>query len=129
MESAGTIELVLGSGYDLRVDFGLPDSPALVTDSAPPLGQGAGPDAEKLLMAAVGNCLSTSLAFALRKYKNDVTLRTAVTGTLARNEQNRLRMHSLAVDLHLGSPAAAYEHLDRALAQFEELCIVTQSVR
>lgn len=29
----------------------------------------------------------------------------------------------------LGVPAAQLEHLDRALAQFEEFCTVTQSVR
>ena len=47
-----TIELVLQSDYRFEVDFRMPGVPTLVTDSTAPLGQGAGPDSEKLLLAA-----------------------------------------------------------------------------
>ena len=46
-----------------------------------------------------------------------------------RNAENRLRINSMQVVLTLGQPAAALQHLDRALAQFEDFCTVTQSVR
>lgn len=130
METVGTVTLVLQHDYEFEVDFGLPGAPPLRTDATPPLGHGAGPDSERLLMAAVGNCLSASLAFSLRKFKNDaVPIRTAVEASLARNDHGRLRVQGLSVDLRLGVPAADLRLLDRALAQYEDFCVVTQSVR
>ena len=35
----------------------------------------------------------------------------------------------MAVDIQLGRPGAEMEHLERVLAQFEDFCVVTQSVR
>lgn len=130
MEALGTVTLSLVSDYQFNVDFGLADVPALTTDATPPLGRGLGPDSEKLLMAAVGNCLSASLAFSLRKFKNEaVSMRTTIDGQLARNEQGRLRMHSISVVIHLGAPVASLRLAERALAQYEDFCVVTQSVR
>ena len=40
-----------------------------------------------------------------------------------------MRIKTIDVVLKLGQPAAALQHLDRALAQFEDFCTVTQSVR
>jgi organic hydroperoxide reductase OsmC/OhrA len=83
-----------------------------------------------LLMAAVGNCLAASLAFALRKFKNEnVPLRSSVEGRVMRNEQGRQRMHSIDVVIHLGVPAATLRLAQRAIDQFEDFCVVTQSVR
>ncbi len=125
-----TITLSLQSGYQFEVDFGVPGAPRLVTDASPPLGQGADPDAEKLLMAAVANCLSASLLFSLRKFKNDtVAMHTTATAELVRNEQGRLRGGRINAEIRLGVPAAELKQLDRALAQFEDFCVVTQSVR
>jgi organic hydroperoxide reductase OsmC/OhrA len=129
-EDTSTIELVLQSGYRFEVDFALPGVPRLVTDSPAPLGQGAGPDAEKLLISAVANCLSSSLLFSLRKFKNELmALRTTASGQLVRNEQGRLRVGSIQVEIRLEVPAGALKQLDRALLQFEDFCVVTQSVR
>lgn len=128
MNLAGPVTLTLEADYRFKVDFGLPDVPLLATDAAPPLGHG--PDSELLLMASVANCLSASLAFSLRKFRNDkVPMRTTVQGKLARNELGRLRMDSIAVDIRLGVPAANLRLLERALAQYEDFCVVTQSVR
>jgi len=130
VETLQPIRLKLRNGYRFDVDFGLGNAPALTTDASPPLGQGTGPDSEMLLMAAVGNCLSASLAFSLRKFRNEgVSMQTTVDGQLSRNEQGRLRVHSIRVSMHLGVPVASLRLAERALAQYEDFCVVTQSVR
>jgi len=130
METLRPIRLTLDAGYQFNVDFGLSGVPDLRTDATPPLGQGAGPDSEMLLMAAVGNCLSASLAFSLRKFKNEaVPIQTTVDGQLTRNEQGRVRMGSVTVTMRLGVPVASLRLAERALAQYEDFCVVTQSVR
>jgi hypothetical protein len=40
-----------------------------------------------------------------------------------------LRVGRMRVDIHLGTAAAGLRSLDRVLAQFEDFCVVTQSVR
>ena len=125
-----TIELVQQSDYRFEARFDDPDIPVLLTDEAPPLGGNAGPSPVRLLAVAVANCLAASLLFAMRKFKNDPgLLRTVATVHMARNPQNRLRVGRIAVDLHLGTSASAITMLDRVLGQFEEFCVVTQSVR
>jgi organic hydroperoxide reductase OsmC/OhrA len=101
-----------------------------VTDETSPLGGDAGPNPSRLLAAAVANCLSASLLFALRKFKNAPAALTAKARcTMTRNEHGRWRVTRIAVDLSLADAAGVLEHLDRALAQFEDFCIVTESVR
>jgi organic hydroperoxide reductase OsmC/OhrA len=125
-----TTELTWQADYRFEVDFRHPGAPLLVTDATPPLGAGAGPDAEQLLLAAVANCLSSSLVFALRKFKNEpFPMRAVADAKLVRNEQNRLRVGSIDVEIRLGVAAGALKMLERALAQFEDFCVVTQSVR
>ena len=83
-----------------------------------------------MLAVSVANCLAASLLFALRKYKNDPgQLAAKARATLARNEQGRWRVARIAVDLDLGQAETDLAHVDRALAQFEDFCTVTQSVR
>ncbi len=78
----------------------------------------------------MGQCLSSSLLFALRKYKQEPgPLRTEVEVVEGRNDAGRQRVLGLQARIHLGVEASTLEHLDRALASFEEFCTVTQSVR
>ena len=104
--------------------------PLLHTDEHPPLGKGAGPTPDQLLAAAVGNCMSASLLFALRKFKQaPEPLRTEVELTTGRNEANRLRVQRIVVRITLGVAASSLQHLDRVLSQFEAFCTVGESVR
>ena len=125
-----TIELVRASDYRFEARFDDPKIPVLLTDETPPLGANAGPSPVRLLAVAVANCLAASLLFAMQKYKNDPgALRAVATVLLTRNPQNRLRVGRIAVDLHLGASSESIARLDRILGQFEEFCVVTQSVR
>ena len=114
--------------YQFEILFG-EGVPALVGDEPAPLGKGQGPSPVQLLAAAVGNCLSDSLLFALRKFKQTPEpIQCDVTAEVGRNAEGRLRVLSLKAVLTLGVPAAKLEHLDRVLSQFEAFCTVTQSV-
>ena len=126
--SAVIVSLTQEKDYAFSNDFGA--GVVVRSDEPPPLGAGSGPSPVGLLAAAVGNCLAASLLFALRKYKQAPDpIRARVEADVDRNEQNRLRVRALKVRIDLGVPAATLQHLDRALAQFEEFCTVTASVR
>jgi len=123
-----SVALTQEQNYAFSNDFGA--GVVLRSDEPAPLGAGAGPSPVGLLAAAVGNCLAASLLFALRKYKQrPEPIRARVEAEVGRNEQNRLRVLGMKVRIDLGVPAAGLEHLDRALAQFEDFCTVTASVR
>jgi uncharacterized OsmC-like protein len=116
--------------FQFSIRFEGSDLAPLLTDEPPPLGGGAGPNPSLLLLASVGNCLAASLLFALRKFRNTPgKLRASVTGEWARNEAGRWRIPRATVTLHLPEGAESYQRLDRVLAQFEDFCVVTESVR
>ena len=123
------VQLKQEADYRFGLEFG-GDIPVLYGDEPPPLGKASGPSPTQLLASAVGNCLSNSLLFALRKFKQKPEpIHTEVEATIDRNAENRLRVLGIAVRLNVGVPGETLEHLDRVLAQFEEFCTVTQSVR
>ena len=127
-ESNVRITLHQQQDYRFQVDFGEGIAP-LQADEPAPLGTGQGPSPVQLLAAAVGNCLSDSLLFALRKFKQaPEPLHCTVDAEVGRNEQKRLRVLKMTAALHLGVPASSLEHLNRVLDQFEAYCTVTQSV-
>jgi uncharacterized OsmC-like protein len=114
--------------YQFKIEFG-GTVPAVLGDEPAPLGQGLGPSPVQLLAAAVGNCLSDSLLFALRKFKQQPEPITCeVQAEVGRNPEGRVRVLSIHATLILGVPAASLAHLDRVLGQFEAFCTVTQSV-
>lgn len=124
------LTLDLQHDYAFTAEFGLPGVPPLTLDEPPPLGAGDGPNAARLIAAAVGNCLAASLLFCLRKSRIQLKqLHAAVEGTLVRNERGRLRIGEIQVRL---APEVAPEDRDRmgrCLELFEDFCIVTESVR
>ncbi len=115
--------------FRFSIDFG-PDIATLVADEPAPVGEGAGPSPTHLLAAAVANCLSASLLFAVRKFKEDPgKIAATAVCDIGRNEKNRLRVTGIRVSITLGAEPETLSHLDRALAQFEDFCTVSQSVQ
>ncbi|MEZ5652532.1 MAG: OsmC family protein [Burkholderiaceae bacterium] len=128
MEGQISVTLTQGEGYRFDIDFG-EGRPLLTADEPPPLGEGAGPAPNHLLAAAVGNCLSASLHFAMSKYKQDHGgMRTTSAARVGRNERGRLRIVGIDVEIHFGVNADALQHLERILDQFEDFCTVSMSV-
>lgn len=104
--------------------------PALLLDEPPPRGDGEGPNAARLLVAAVGNCLSASALFCLRKARVPVTgMRTGVRATLARNEVGRIRIAGIRVSIEADVPDEDQARSARCVDLFEDFCLVTESVR
>ena len=127
-ESNESVRLTQARDYQFDIHFGDAIAP-LRGDEPAPLGEGSGPSPVQLLAAAVGNCLSNSLLFALRKYKQaPEPMTTEVVAEIGRNAENRLRVQTIRATLKLGVPAASLDHLERVLASFENFCTVTQSV-
>lgn len=127
-ETRESVRLTQERDYRFRIDFG-EGIPAIHGDEPPPLGGRSGASPVQLLAAAVGNCLSDSLLFALRKFKqNPEPIHCEVVANVGRNAENRLRVLALHAKITLGVPAAQLQHLDRVLATFETYCTVTQSV-
>lgn len=115
--------------YRFLIDFG-EEIPQMVSDEPPPIGDNAGPSPERLLAAAMANCLCSSLLFAINKFKGDPgKVSATATCETGRNDSNRLRITHVKVDIVLGAKPDDLPHLDRALAQFEDFCTVSQSVR
>jgi uncharacterized OsmC-like protein len=128
--SETTIHVQLKQKQDYQFDIHFGGAvPVIMGDEPAPLGAGQGPSPVQLLAAAVGNCLSDSLLFALRKFKQAPEPITCdVTAEVGRNAEERMRVLGIRAVLTVGVPAASLEHLDRVLSQFESYCTVTQSV-
>ena len=123
------VQLTQEKDYRFQVAFddGVPE---LTVDEPPPLGSATGPSPVQLLTAAVGSCLSDSLLFALRKFKQSPEpMHCEVQADVGRNPEGRMRVLRMKAVLTLGVAADQLTNLDRALDQFEEFCTVTQSVR
>lgn len=113
--------------YVFQVDFG--EFGNMITDEDAPLGTGEGPNPARMLAAAVVNCLTASLLFAIRKHKGDPgDVSATIQGSITRVDK-RMRIESLDATLQLNGDSSAIVDLDKALKQFEDFCTVTQSVR
>ena len=126
-----TFTLEQQEGYEFRVKFDWPDVAELVVDEPEPLGRKRGPNAARLVAAAVANCLSASLVFCLQgKFKqNPGPIKAQVSGRLERNDRGRYRIEGIDVAIALSDEAGAIQHFDRCAEQFEDFCIVTESIR
>ena len=125
------LELEQLSGYEFKVKFDNPQFSELRLDEPAPLGSDKGPNAARLIAAAVANCLSASLLFCLSgKFRQPIApLRTRVHAELARNDKGRVRIGRMDVTIRLAEAVDDIAHAQRCFAQFEDFCVVTESVR
>lgn len=126
-EKTFRVHLDLLEDYVFKIDFD--EYGYILSDEPAPLGSGEGPNPARLLAAATANCLCASLLFALRKKKQrPQDISAEATGQIERVD-GRWRISRLDVVLSLDDTVLDRDILDQALAQFEDFCIVTQSVR
>jgi len=125
-----SVDLHRTEHFQFDVTFDDPSWGGLRLDEPEPLGEGRGPNASRLLGAAIGNCLGASLLFCLQKAHVEVTgLAAHVEGVLERNEKGRMRIGSVNVVLRPNVDGVPPERLSRCIDIFEDFCLVTQSVR
>ncbi len=130
MDTEFQIELRQQADYRFEIRFDNPAIAPLVCDETAPVGNDAGPSPARLLAAALAQCLASSLLFAMRKFHSaPEPVRAVATVRFGRNPAKRLRVTHIAVDLHIGVAGAGVPMLARILDQFEDFCVVTQSVR
>ncbi|MCL5677747.1 MAG: OsmC family protein [Candidatus Thermoplasmatota archaeon] len=131
MDEKPKVEIDLLHDYVFRVSFPDADGTTLVMDEPEPLGRLEGPNASRVLAAAIGNCLSASLAFCLRKSRIDVKgIHTEVKPTLERNKEGYWRVTRMDVKVEPAlDPEAEEARVKRCMEIFENYCVVTGAVR
>jgi uncharacterized OsmC-like protein len=123
-------KLRLIEGYKFDVDFDVDYLPNLVADEPKPIGEGSGPNAPRLLSAAVGQCMSSSLIYCLKKARIPINnIETTVKTNLFKNEKGRTRIKSIDIQILLKINEEHKTRLNRCLTIFEDYCTVTQSIR
>jgi uncharacterized OsmC-like protein len=116
--------------YEFRVKFDKEQFEDFLMDEPPPVGGDTGPNAPRLLAAAVGNCLSASLLFCARKSRVDVDgLHTEVSVHYTRNEKGRIRIGKIDVAIEPKIDRSEPDKAQRCLELFQDYCVVTESVR
>lgn len=124
-----TIQVEQVDAYEFLVRFDKEQFAPLRLDEPAPLGHDAAPNASRILAAAIGNCLSASLVFCLKKANvTTAGVRADVSVEIVRNEARRLRVGKVDVTLHTTLPPD-HPALVSCLPLFEDFCVVTQSVR
>lgn len=128
--SSAVVQVTQADAYRFVVSFPGNDFEPIVGDEPAPLGKDGGPNPVRILGAAIGNCLAASLTFCLGKRGVKVAhgISAKVTLEVARNEQKRLRVGRVKVDLVAPADVPA-EALEACRDVFEDFCTVTQSVR
>ena len=123
-------KLQLIDNYKFNTEFDVDYMPNIILDETKPDGEGTGPNPTRLLSAAVGHCMSSSLIFCLKKARVKINdLQTTVTTNLFRNNQKRLRIKSIEIQIQLEVNEEDKHRVPRCLKLFEDYCTVTQSIR
>jgi organic hydroperoxide reductase OsmC/OhrA len=125
-----TISIDQTEGYEFLVKFDKDSFAALVMDEPPPLGADKGPNAARVLAAAIGNCLSASFLFCARKAHIPLgPIHTEVKVQIVRTTNRRLRVGKVEVLIDPHLQEAEREKARRCVELFEDFCVVSQSVR
>lgn len=123
-----TVELV--KDYLFKATF--PGSgTTLIMDEPPPLGKLEGPNASRVLSAAVANCLSASLAFCLRKSRVELQgMRAEAEPVIERNKEGYWRITKINVNIKPEIAETSDQNkVKRCLDIFEKYCVATGAVR
>ena len=129
-EKSIVTKLHLIDGYKFDAEFDVDYLPNLLLDETKPDGEGTGPNPPRLLSAAVGHCMSSSLIFCLKKARVTVEdLQTTVTTNMYRNENQKRRIKSIDIQINLKVKKEDQQRVPRCLKLFEDYCTVTQSIR
>ena len=129
-EKVFSVSMKREEGFVFKVDFGIPSANNLIMDEPDPVGENKGPNASKVLAAAMGNCLSASLMFCLQRARAEVgDIETRVEGKLMRNENGRWRILEVNVEIIPEIDLDKFQsQYNRCMDLFEDFCIVSQSV-
>lgn len=125
-------DMYLEGNYKFHITFDLPNVPEFLMDEPPEIGgDGAGPNAARVVAAGVGDCLSASLIFCLRKMKIPIKdFRTHVKAVVERNTEGLLRLSHIYVTI---KPKIGKEYekknLERCMNIFQKYCIVSDAIR
>ena len=123
-------KLQLIDGYKFNVKSDLEYIPNLIVDETKPEGEGSGLNPPRLLATAVAHCLSSSLIYCLKKARITPTkLETLAKTNLYRNENGRLRIRNIGIQINLKVNEEDQKRVHRCLTLFEDYCTVTQSIR
>jgi uncharacterized OsmC-like protein len=128
-EKTFSVSMTREKDFVFKVDFGL-ENFDFTMDEPAPVGGDTGPNASKVLAAAMGNCLTASLLFCLNKARAEVgEIKTKVNGSMRRNEKGRWRIAEINVEI---SPEINMDEFssqyDRCSKLFEDFCIVSKSI-
>jgi uncharacterized OsmC-like protein len=128
-ERSFNVSLRREKGFLFEVDFGLEGVDKLIMDEPEPVGEDKGPNASKVLAAAMGNCLTASLLFCLQKARAEVgIIETKVDGVLRRNKEGRWRINEINVEISPEIDPSFNSQFERCNKLFEDFCIVSQSI-
>ena len=117
-------------GYKFNIEFDEKSLPNLLVDEITPIGESSGPNPPRLLSAAIGHCLSSSLMYCLSKAKVKVNaVNTSVKTEIERNEEGYQRVKRIDVLIDLNVDERDKGRILRCLELFENYCTVTQSIR
>lgn len=129
-EKTITTKLQLIDGYKFNVKSDVNYIPDFVVDETKPDGEGSGPNPLRLLAAAVGHCMSSSLIYCLKKARIPVNnLETTVKTNLFKNKTGKTRISNIDIQINLKVNKKDEPRIHRCLTLFEDYCTVTQSIR
>lgn len=125
-----TISLEQIEDFEFKVKFDWEETDDITMDEPEPMGHKRGPNASRVLASAVGHCLTASLLFCAKKARVNVNgMKTKVKGELGRNENQRIRILGMDVQIQLPEGTKIEGGIERCLGLFEDYCLVTESVR
>ena len=119
-ERGFSVEITREENFRFSVDFGLEGMDPFYMDEPEPVGANTGPNASKVLAAAMANCLAASLMFCLQKSRVEIEdMKATARGLLRRNEDRRWRITEINVDLYPKVPEDKGKQLERCKEIFQ----------